>query len=230
MSPQKKMRRGKVSPKTSRNNNNSLGLNFGSTTPNQLYADTFPREMKIQCRYHDFFDITTAGGVSNDHMFNLNSMFDPDRSGTGHQPLSNDQWAAFYGRYRVDATKVTITATTTSTHGSVISMIANNSTSSLTDSYVVMESPGRVSAVCNAGSPSVKISKIFNLADVNGVTREVYRTDDRYQAQFGSSPTETIILHVGAFETLLGASVDITYSTDFIFYVTLFDPLQLSIS
>lgn len=203
---------------------------FGSLIPNQIYGDTFPREMKVTLNYHDFFAIVTTAGVSNDHTFNLNSIFDPDLSGTGHQPLGSDQWATLYGRYRVDSVRATVTGVTNSTHGAVYVMIANNTTTALTDSYVIMESPDKISAVCNLGGPSVRISKSFDLAKVNGVTREVYRTDDRYQSQFGSNPTERIVLHVGTFESLLGAGVDNNYTIELNYYVTLFDPLQLSVS
>lgn len=41
--------------------------------------------------------------------FRLNSIFDPDLTGTGHQPKGRDTWANVYQYYRVLSTEVTIT-------------------------------------------------------------------------------------------------------------------------
>ncbi len=38
----------------------------------------------------------------------LNSLYDPDLSGVGSQPVGFDQWSAFYNRYRVISTNVQI--------------------------------------------------------------------------------------------------------------------------
>lgn len=38
--------------------------------------------------------------------FAINGLFDPDISGTGHQPLAFDQFMSFYGRYEVKASKI----------------------------------------------------------------------------------------------------------------------------
>jgi len=59
-----------------------------------------PTRKKINLRYCDEILVTGAGTVGV-HTFRLNSMFDPDYTATGHQPMGRDQWAAFYGRYVV---------------------------------------------------------------------------------------------------------------------------------
>jgi hypothetical protein len=43
--------------------------------------------------------------------FRLNSLFDPDFTGTGSQPTTFDQWMTLYGRYRVIATDVELNIT-----------------------------------------------------------------------------------------------------------------------
>jgi hypothetical protein len=37
-----------------------------------------------------------------------NSIFDPNLTATGHQPLSHDQWSQFYQHYLVMGSKITI--------------------------------------------------------------------------------------------------------------------------
>ena len=39
----------------------------------------------------------------------MNSLFDPNRTGTGHQPYGFDQLSTFYNRYYVTGSKMTVT-------------------------------------------------------------------------------------------------------------------------
>jgi len=41
--------------------------------------------------------------------FSMNSLFDPNRTGTGHQPYGFDQLSTFYNRYYVTGSKMTVT-------------------------------------------------------------------------------------------------------------------------
>ena len=44
-----------------------------------------------------------------DYVFRMNSIFDPDFTGTGHQPLWHDTYSTIYETYRVLGAKLTIT-------------------------------------------------------------------------------------------------------------------------
>lgn len=62
------------------------------------YADTFRQD--ITC--------AISGGNSKFQIFRANSIFDPDYSGGGHQPLFRDMWASMYDHYCVLACHYTI--------------------------------------------------------------------------------------------------------------------------
>lgn len=53
-------------------------------------------------------DALGAGG-SNTWAFSFNSMFDPDHTGTGNQPMYYDNYASLYGRYKVSFAKIKVT-------------------------------------------------------------------------------------------------------------------------
>lgn len=210
--------------------NNKSTKHFGTTIPNQLYAITFPREQKVVMRYHELRSFTTSAAVANDYMFNLNSIYDPNYSAAGHQPLGYDQWAAFYGRYRVDGCKVTVTTSYTSGDSAMITLLGNNSVTSVTNPDTAAESPITATKSYSKGGPPTIIIKNFNLADLNGVTRKVYETDDRYQAQFAADPTEKIMLHVVTSDIALASSIIIHQTVLLEYSVTMFDPVQQVIS
>lgn len=68
----------------------------------------FPTTLLTKLRYVDTYAlISTAGAIAKQVLY-LNSTFDPDNSGTGHQPLYRDTYAAIYDQYSVVSTKTTI--------------------------------------------------------------------------------------------------------------------------
>jgi len=65
-----------------------------------------PRMQKL--RYVDDISLTISAGAPAYHQFRANSIFDPDYSGTGHQPMRFDEMAKFYADYVVIGSKITI--------------------------------------------------------------------------------------------------------------------------
>lgn len=213
--------------KQNKNKQKTKTARFGSAVPNQLYSSSFPREMKVTFNYSEFYQLTSTVGLMKDQLMNLNSIYDPNRTSTGHQPQGYDQWANFYNRYRVDGCLVTARFTTAPVTGIIISMLGNNDTTALIDPSVITESPLSITKGMSGTGPAVTISKYYDLANLNGVTRAVYNADDRYSAPFGSSPTETLICHIGMWNL---ASFTYEFQVEMKFYTTLFDPVQLPLS
>lgn len=51
---------------------------------------------------------STATSPFNTQIYSINSLFDPDQTATGHQPLGFDEWASFYARYEVKASRIRV--------------------------------------------------------------------------------------------------------------------------
>jgi hypothetical protein len=199
-------------------------FHFGSTVPNRLYAVSMPSEMKVAMKYTHFISAVTSIASNYDYMINLNSVYDPDRTGVGHQAMTYDQWSTLYNRYRVDSCNVKVVWGQAPSSGIAVSLLGNNYGAGITDPFQVNESPHKISGVMVGGGSAKTLSKTFNLADIPGVTREVYNADDRYQAVIGNSPTEVIVAHIGTYDMsgsagAFSAYVEVTY------YVTWFDQI-----
>jgi hypothetical protein len=61
----------------------------------------FPHAMVSQLRYCDTLTMTSTAGSFAKYVFRWNSTFDPDLTGTGHQPLFRDTYASLYDQYAV---------------------------------------------------------------------------------------------------------------------------------
>lgn len=62
----------------------------------------FNDQYTVRLSYADSFNMTIAGaGGGEEYLFRTNSIYDPDYTGIGHQPLMRDLWASQYDYYTV---------------------------------------------------------------------------------------------------------------------------------
>jgi len=73
----------------------------------------FPSQKTVALRYVETlaFDATSSGAAVN--VFRVNNIFDPNYTGTGHQPMYRDNYAQIYLRYRVNYATITMVALNT---------------------------------------------------------------------------------------------------------------------
>lgn len=186
-----------------------------------------PKSLTVALNYSEPLNFTTTSGLAYDYQFNLNSIFDPNRSGGGHQALGHDQWATLYGRYRVDRTRVTVTWLNAPAAGAMCSVLFSNSVNSITNAAEAIENPMGQTKGMSPNGLCTTITRTQDLNQVTGVSKSVYKADDRFESLFGSNPSETLIAHVVTFTTTSATfdiNVVLTYD------VTLFDHLQLTVS
>lgn len=190
-----------------------------------------PQSVTTVHNYCEFYSMSAAGGQLIPQKFNLNSVFDPDLSGGGHQPMGRDQLAALYSRYRVDKVKVKVQWSKV-TDGVIgfHAMIANNDATTLTQTPSnIMEQSFQKSGTtsyANGGSKTtVGFSKTFDLATITGVSKSKYKSDDNYQALVGSDPTEVIILHCMCGDVLLSSAYNAVLTIKLQYFTTWFDPI-----
>lgn len=65
----------------------------------------FPKLMNFKHKYFEDFNLFSSTSSGN-YIFSCNGMFDPNISGTGHQPMLFDQMAVLYDHYTVIASKI----------------------------------------------------------------------------------------------------------------------------
>lgn len=146
-------------------------------------------------KYADAFFFANVNGPTV-YRYNLNSVFDPNRTGTGHQPYGHDSLAAIYNRYRVIACSYTVSfVDTAGNYVQVACLPANEEVSALTLSEI-RENPRCKFTLQSPQAPMRPVrGKVF-IPSLVGRNKQQYMADDRYQAQTGSSPAELAILNI----------------------------------
>lgn len=80
----------------------------------QLTTGSFPIVKTVKLKYVENITLDPpAAGSAATYTFRCNSLFDPNFTGTGHQPMFYDNYSAIYGQYTVVKSFIKVTATDT---------------------------------------------------------------------------------------------------------------------
>lgn len=189
----------------------------------------FPSRYITSLKYSDTFSVGTTSGVSL-YQFRLNSIFDPNLTGTGHQPYGHDELADLYNRYRVVSVSYVVTcAPNVAGSTRLLCVIPSNDAMSIVPEVeTIMERPmARFRTIIGGQLPCKLRGKVY-VPKLVGRTRAQYMSDDRYQAEFGTNPQEVAVLNI----YVQDISESIASATNFmnvtlIYKVELFDYKQL---
>jgi len=64
-----------------------------------------PDRIVVNLLYRESATFTNSTGFGS-RVFSMNSIYDPNVTGGGHQPLGYDQWGSFYQQYEVKSSKI----------------------------------------------------------------------------------------------------------------------------
>lgn len=160
-------------------------------------GNIFPDRVVVTMPYGEMI-LRSPAAVTDQYNFLINSTFDPDSTGVGHQPLGRDQWAAIYGKYRVLHVKMTFELALPSPWA-VAAYICFSNDSTTLGATDLLEQPWTVYKFAkdpSYGQPT-RLVLSANLWDVWGKSREQYLSDDITAANNAASPSETIYGKIG---------------------------------
>lgn len=173
----------------------------------------FSSSQLVKLRYVDRFTINPALGTFALHNFRANSIYDPDVTSTGHQPMGYDQWANFYDHYVVIGSQIKVTFVSPggaiTTDAALVGVHLDDDLGAFaTSTTEIMEQAKAKYRFLTPSNSAAKVvmrhgfscKKFFNLRDVRDNT-------ERIGAQFGTDPSEQAYFRV--FIGPIGTSQDI---------------------
>lgn len=186
-------------------------------------------------KYAESFDIPIPmTGFVGTYRYNLNSIFDPNRTGVGHQPYGRDTLSTIYNRYRVISChyKVCISQLVASSEPLQLAVLPANEEVSIGLGAEARESP-RAKYIVQAGNgaPIRMLTGKVSIPALVGRTKAQYMADDRYQATYDANPVEAAVLNI--FVSLLNdgqvvSERPVKASIELVYTVESFDPKQLA--
>lgn len=168
---------------------------YGTTRSRAINGPMAMRQI-VKMRYSEDINIS-AGTLLGAYDFRANSIFDPNLSGTGHQPLSHDQWGNFYDHYVVLGAKMTVCFTSTSSTDSAFASVALQDTNNtMTSQSQIREQPrSRWTLIpIQGGNNQRKLSCFYSAKKFFGAKSVV--TWDKLGAVFGANPSEDALFRI----------------------------------
>jgi hypothetical protein len=190
-----------------------------------------PREVAT-LHYMDIFYDSLAAGAASIYTFRSNSIFDPDFTGTGHQPYGHDTLVALYNRYRVInlSWKITFPSTGLPITCCIIPSNGAISGANKNDFLLACELPySEYKTVGHSGSPPAVFQKKVSLAMLNGAKQLEYMTDDRFGSLTGANPAELMYLNILCYNPTLTPTNPI-YNVELFYEVEVFDLINQVLS
>lgn len=138
------------------------------------------------------------------HVMNLNSLYDPDRTGVGHQPYGFDTLSSLYNRYRVISCGWRATVCLSSTAPSIVvgCLPSNDSSILWSNMGALLENPRAKYITQNPGSTALVLRGKSYMPALMGRTKAQYMADDNYQAIVNSNPNELALLYLQSFSNV----------------------------
>jgi len=141
-------------------------------------------------RYVEQVSINPGIGSTSGYAYRANSIYDPNYSGVGHQPMGHDQWANFYNHYVVIGSRIKVTATAEDAGDPMVWGIILNDDATAPSGVSALIETGR-GTYCFTGA----VSKTGRVRSLNYSPRRFHNITNikdyrALGATFGSNPTE----------------------------------------
>lgn len=193
-----------------------------------------PAGMRIKMKYTDQINLSSGVVGYVEHIFRAFSIFDPDLTGVGHQPLGHDEMSALYERYRVLGSTARVdfvVPEAPETHSlpttCVLNLVETASALNSTDLMVEMPISRWKTSVVSANPTTTLRLGYTSTWQMKGDAGAA--TDGDYSAAFGSNPTIDAYYHIAAGQDG-NSSVDCYARIEIVYDVWCFDPVTLSTS
>jgi len=184
----------------------------------------FPDQLYVSHAYEEVVNIAAAGNLraASQYRWRLNSMYDPNMTGTGLQPALFDNLSALYKRYRVYAADVKVTFVNyggdflrvgfyvTETNDSSTAGLWTKDTYSLDalkSNRVSYRMLGPLQHVNNNQAGTTQLAVVKKKFDLRGLMGKEVMIDDDYAAASTTNPVQDIYLSVGG-SNMVAAGAD----------------------
>ncbi len=180
---------------------------YGRRRFSNVQGTLIPDRTCVTMKYNEDVRIQLPpNGIMASYIYRCNSIFDPNLTGIGHQPMGHDQYANFYKKYVVIGSTMTVTfksfaasqATNDPVTNATVAVTTIQGTSGVISNPSELLENNRTSYtnLC-VQRPYAKITKKFSPKRFFGLTKMLDNED--YGADFGSNPAQDALWQISGY-------------------------------
>lgn len=181
----------------------------------------FPKKLKATLRYVETVTISLSATDEARYLFSCNGLYDPNITGTGHQPMYFDQLMAIYDHYTVIGSKITAVLLNAGPAGGANIYLGVDDDASVNAGFL-MERSMYVSTATNDQSGPKTLNNNWSASKTFGGS---ILGNDNLQGTVATNPTEVsnYVISVRTPGVVTDESFNFQVTID---YTTIFDELQ----
>jgi len=204
---------------------------FTLTPSIRVRSNFFGSRVRVTQKYADNVSISGAAGVVAGYTWRLNSTFDPDLTGGGHQPLGRDQYATLFNKYAVLGCKWRVVAAPVINVNFTLTAAVTNNPTIPTNPIAMLElqgTKGPINFTSTAAQYShypFELKGTVNLVKLSGCRGiENYLGLDAYSSVVAGNPADSQNLTVAGVNSIAGVSWSALLYIMLEYDVVYFDP------
>jgi len=167
----------------------------------------FPASIVKRLRYSGSASLTSTAGAVATYVLRANDLFDPDFTGTGHQPMGFDPLMLWYNHFCVVEAKLVVTFRNTSANFGTCCVRYDGASTPITVIDRIIELGGAVFDDLGYLSSTNDIKQLtlrMDIAKLQGVSRKAITADPSLRGDAATSPTEVTYFHIQTWSSLAG--------------------------
>ncbi len=190
----------------------------------------FPHSVRKRLTYSTNFSVTGTSGAAGAYVFSANGPFDPDITGTGHQPMGFDQMMLYYEHYIGISAKINVWALNlNSTLGCCVGISINASTSVVTSASTLVENGNLVWEMLSISTGALNCKQLMasvNVGKFEGIDDVKDQSDLR--GDTASNPAEQVYFHVCAWAADGSSTIGPTFQAVIEYDVWFVEPRKIT--
>lgn len=196
------------------------------------YVSRRPPFIRTQVCYHEFgLSINPVIASDGVYVFAANGLFDPNITGTGHQPLGFDQYMALYNEYIVFGSTIKVIVQNSNTVCAIAGIFLEDYGTTDTNMSKYIENGNGHYLVLGAKDSGEDVKTLTHRADVKKFSTQDVLASDAFTGYSTANPTDTHFYHVVI--APLDASTDLgacNFSVEIRYDVLFRDPALTALS
>lgn len=199
---------------------------FRSNDPRPLLS-LFSKQRTVSMRYCDVINLSQlASGLNTSHFFRMNSCFDPDYTGGGHQPLGFDEYMTHYQHFTVLNARIKATALINGSQvAGILTVRQASEATAIANPFTCMEQPTSRVRYLPSGT-GTSVAGIVSAGNLSQILGQDVRQDSTNAGSSSSNPNEDYFWEIAA-SGQTGAAASLSVIIEIDYRVMLHEPKQL---
>lgn len=201
--------------KRKRNGRANMVISRSSPIPDRFFT---------KLHYTELITLSYTGTLKT-YQFKMNDIYDPNYTGTGHQPMGHDQFALLYSKYRVYGCRYNVIWSNTNAtyQGEGLVQLRPNSTLSATFEDAMEDSYRQYRVLPCEGSEVKTINGYASVAKLYGVKKSEVAIGDNFAANIGASPNVGIYMNLYVQNQDVATALTVVARVNFTFFVEFYE-------